>query len=111
MLDIVSRSIARAGGIEVPDHVRIVPASRWTLRRLLGAMAAGIRRWRDRRATYLALTALSDHHLQDIGLHRDMLDRAAADLSQVRFANDNRRAGPGYANDNVPAGRPRADRA
>lgn len=110
MFDILSRSIARAGGIEVPDDVRIVPASRWTLWSLLKAMAAGIRRWRDRRATYRTLTALSDHHLKDIGLDRGMLDRAAGDLARIRFANDNNRAALGYANDNAPAGRSYSDR-
>lgn len=105
MLEILSRSIARAGGIEVPPDVRIVPASRRSRSGLFKAIAARYRRWRDRRATYRALAALSDHHLKDIGLHRGMLERAVDDLTHIRFANDNRRCGAVPANDNMMPGR------
>lgn len=111
MLDIWSRSIARAAGVETPDNVRIVPATRpprWRVRDLFTAIATQYRQWRDRRETYHTLAALSDHHLEDIGLHRGMLDRAADDLTHIRFANDNwngRGRGTAVANDNTPAGR------
>lgn len=112
MLDIWSRSIARAAGVEIPDTVRIVPAGRpprRRVRKLFAATAALYRQWLDRRETYRALAALSDHHLEDIGLHRGMLERAADDLAQLRFANDNRAGGRVSANDNIAPRRSGSD--
>ncbi len=111
MLELWSRSIARAAGVEIPDDVRILPENRTrrrTLRDRIAAIVAGYRRWRDRRATYNALASLSDYHLRDIGLHRGMLERAADDLTHIRYANDNRpnwRDGRVPANDNLLPGR------
>lgn len=112
MLEIWSRSIARAAGVEVPDEVRILPVTRPPRRRVRGlftAIAARYREWRDRRETYRTLAALSDHHLEDIGLHRGMLERAADDLAQLRFANDNRAGVRVSANDNIAPRRSGSD--
>lgn len=85
MLDILIRSVARAGGIEVPSNVRIIepsPARPSILKRAADAFE----RWNVRRSTYLTLKQLDDRTLRDIGLHRDMLRDYAGDLTA---ANDN----------------------
>lgn len=87
MLDILTRSIARAAGVEVPDDVRIVEPSAprpSVFKRIAGAFE----RWNVRRSTYLTLKAMDDHLLSDIGLHRGMLHQIADDMSRVA-ANDN----------------------
>ncbi len=87
MMDILTRSIARAGGIEVPDNVRIVeaPASR---RPILEVLADAFERWNVRRATWLTLRELDDRTLTDIGLRRGMLQDVADDVSRLAV-NDN----------------------
>jgi len=87
MLDILARSIARAGGIEVPDNVRIVEAAA-SRRPILKVLADAFGRWNVRRATWLTLRELDDRMLADIGLDRAMLHDVADDMSQ-RAANDN----------------------
>lgn len=87
MLDILTRSIARAAGVEVPDNVRIVEPTAphpSIFRRIAGA----VERWNVRRSTYLTLKALDDHLLTDIGLYRGMLHEVADDISWAA-ANDN----------------------
>ena len=105
MLDILVRSVARAGGIEVPDDVRIVerPPSRPSV---VKRLAAAFERWNIRRSTYLTLMQMDDRTLKDIGLHRGMLHDVADKAG--RFAADNDNALPVAlsdlaANDNEPA--------
>lgn len=88
MLDILTRSIARAGGIEVPDHVRIVAPS-LPRRPILERLAAAFERWNIRRSTYLTLKELDDRSLADIGLRRGMLYEVADDIGRLAAANDN----------------------
>jgi uncharacterized protein YjiS (DUF1127 family) len=100
MLDILSRSIARAGGIEVADHTRIVPVPRpgkSVLRRLAGAFS----RYRARKSTLKVLSRLNDRSLDDIGLQRGALRDAADGFAGLRAANDNAPQAPRAANDNV----------
>ena len=87
MLDILTRSIARAGGIEVPDNVRIVEAAK-SRRPILEVLADAFGRWNVRRATWLTLRAMDDRTLADIGLYRGMLHDVADDVSRWA-ANDN----------------------
>jgi uncharacterized protein YjiS (DUF1127 family) len=87
MLDILARSIARAGGIEVPDNVRIVEAAA-SRRPILEVLADAFGRWNVRRATWLTLRELDDRTLTDIGLDRGMLRDVADDMSRVAV-NDN----------------------
>lgn len=88
MLDLFTRSIARAGGIEIPDEMRIVesPASRPSI---LRRIAAGFERWNNRRSTYLTLQELDDRLLKDIGLDRSQLYGVADRISRRAAANDN----------------------
>ncbi len=88
MLDILTRSIARAAGVEVPDHARIVEKSP-TQPSVLKRFAAAFERWNVRRSTYLTLRQLDDRTLKDIGLHRSMLYGVADDISRLSAANDN----------------------
>ncbi len=88
MLDILTRSIARAAGVEVPDHARIVeksPAHPSVLKRF----AAAFERWNVRRSTYLTLRQLDDRILKDIGLHRGALHGVADEIGRRAVANDN----------------------
>ena len=92
MMDILTRSIARAGGIEVPDNVRIVPTPaprRPILKPALKSIADAFERWNVRRATWLTLRALDDRTLTDIGLRRGMLQDVADDVSRLASVNDN----------------------
>ncbi len=87
MLDILSRSIARAGGIEVADHVRIVPRpkpGKSVLRRLAGTF----RQYHGRNSALKVLARLDDRSLDDIGLQRDALRDAANDFAGLSAAND-----------------------
>lgn len=94
MLDILTRSIARAGGIEVPTDKHVV--QRPSLRRpIIESLAESFtrgklafERWNLRRSTWLTLKALDDRTLRDIGLDRGMLYQVADDISQLRTAND-----------------------
>jgi uncharacterized protein YjiS (DUF1127 family) len=88
MLDILTRSIARAAGVEVPDNVRVLEPSppRQSIFKSLGE---AFERWNVRRSTYLTLRELDDHMLADIGLHRGMLHDVADDISRLAVANDN----------------------
>ena len=88
MLDILSRSIARAAGVEVPDNVRIVEPSA-PRQSIFKSLAEAFERWNVRRSTYLTLRVLDDHMLADIGLHRGMLREVADDISRFAVANDN----------------------
>ncbi len=89
MLDILSRSIARAGGIEVADHIRIVPLpGKSVLRRLAGAF----KRYRARKSALKVLSRLDDRALDDIGLHRGMLREAADGFAGRQAANENAEA-------------------
>ncbi len=91
MLDILSRSIARAGGIEVADHIRIVPRpkpGKSILRRLAGAVS----RYRTRSSILKVLARLDDRSLDDIGLHRGRLYEAANRFAEQQAANDNAEA-------------------
>ena len=89
MLDILSRSIARAGGIEVADHVRIVPKpGKSVLRRLAGAF----KRYRARKSALKVLSRLDDRALDDIGLHRGILYQAADRFAGQQAANENAEA-------------------
>ena len=92
MLDILTRSIARAGGIEVPDHVRIVPAPaprRPILKPALKSIVDAFERWNVRRATWLTLKEMDDYMLADIGLHRGILRDVADNIGRLASANDN----------------------
>lgn len=88
MMDIFVRSIARAGGIEVPDDARIfdTPPSR---RSILKGLVQAFARWNVRRSTYLTLQQMDDRMLKDIGLHRGALHRVAGEIGQRAAANDN----------------------
>ena len=91
MMDILTRSIARAGGIEVPDNVRIVPTPaprRPILKPALKSIADAFERWNVRRATWLTLRELDDRTLTDIGLDRSRLHDVANDVSRLAV-NDN----------------------
>lgn len=88
MLDILSRSIARAGGIEVADHVRIVPR-RKPGKSVLRLLAGAFRRYRARKSALKALSRLDDRLLCDIGLHRGILSEAADRFVELQAANDN----------------------
>lgn len=88
MLDILTRSIARAGGIEVPDNVRIVEPSP-PHRSIFKGLATAFERWNIRRSTFLTLKQLDDHLLADIGLRRGMLHDVADGVSRLAMANDN----------------------
>lgn len=90
MLEILSRSIAHAGGIEVPGNVRITGAADGR-RSVLARMIEAFERWNVRRSTYLTLRQLDDRTLADIGLHRSMLHGVADDVSRLVAANDNNR--------------------
>ena len=87
MMDILTRSIARAGGIEVPDNVRIfeAPSSR---RPILEVLAEAFERWNVRRSTWLTLRELDDRTLTDIGLDRGRLHDVADEISRLAV-NDN----------------------
>ena len=62
MLDILTRSIARAGGVEVPDNVRIVEPS--TPRRsIFESLAEAFERWNVRRSTWLTLNGAGRPHV------------------------------------------------
>lgn len=102
MLEILSRSIARAGGIEVPENVSIT-GSTAKRRSVLAKVMEAFERWNIRRSTYLTLRQLDDRTLADIGLHRSMLHGIANDISQLAPANDNGRPvalSQLYVNDN-----------
>ncbi|MCK4866620.1 MAG: DUF1127 domain-containing protein [Alphaproteobacteria bacterium] len=104
MLDILTRSIARAAGVEVPDNVRIVEPSP-PRRSIFESLAEAFERWNIRRSTYLTLRALDDRLLADIGLHRGMLYDVADDISRLAVANDNElpvALSQLAANDNAP---------
>jgi len=88
MLDILTRSIARAAGVEVADNQPIVEPSA-PRRSIFESLADAFERWNIRRSTYLTLRDLDDHMLADIGLHRGMLYDVADDISQLAVANDN----------------------
>ena len=88
MLDILTRSIARAAGVEVPANVRIIEPSA-PRRPFLKRLADAFERWNVRRSTYLTLKALDDHMLSDIGLHRGKLYDVADDIGRLAAANDN----------------------
>lgn len=87
MMDIFTRSIARAAGVEVPDNVRIVEPSP-PRQSILESLAEAFERWNIRRSTYLTLKRLDDHLLSDIGLHRGILHDVADDISRLGVAND-----------------------
>ena len=104
MLDILTRSIARAAGVEVPDNVRIVEPSP-PRRSIFESLAEAFERWNIRRSTYLTLRELDDRLLADIGLHRGMLHDVADDISRLTVANDNElpvALSQLAANDNAP---------
>ena len=88
MLDILSRSIARAAGVEIPDNVRIVEPSA-PRKSIFESLSEAFERWNIRRSTYLTLRELDDHLLTDIGLHRGMLHDVADNISRLSVANDN----------------------
>jgi len=88
MLDILTRSIARAAGVEVPDNVRIVEPSP-PRRSIFQSLAQAFERWHVRRSTYLTLKQLDDRILSDIGLRRGILHNVADDISRLAVANDN----------------------
>lgn len=88
MLDILLRSVARAGGVEIPKGVPIVerPPSRPSV---VKRLAATFERWHVRRSTYLTLKQLDDRMLKDIGLDRGMLLGVADRMARYAAANDN----------------------
>ena len=88
MLDILTRSIARAAGVEVPANVRIVDRPK-PRRSIYKSLTDAFELWNVRRSTYLTLKALDDHMLSDIGLHRGMLYDVADDIGRLVAANDN----------------------
>jgi uncharacterized protein YjiS (DUF1127 family) len=88
MLDILTRSIARAGGVEVPDNLRIVEPSP-PRQSILESLAKAFERRNIRRSTWLTLRELDDRTLADIGLHRGMLRDVADDIGRLAIANDN----------------------
>ena len=100
MLDILFRSVARAGGIEIPDHVRIVPPAKprkSVLRRLAGAFS----RYRARKSTFNILSRLDDRALADVGLRREVLRDIAGDMVHLRAAANESRSIPAAANDSI----------
>jgi len=105
MLDGIYRGIARAAGVEVPGHVRIVervPPRTSALRRL----ATAFERWNVRRSTYMTLRQLDDRTLKDIGLSRGMLLSVANQIAGRAVADDNAipvRLPVLAANDNEPS--------
>jgi uncharacterized protein YjiS (DUF1127 family) len=87
MLDILTRSIARAAGVEVPDNMRIIEPSA-PRQSIFKSLAEAFELWNVRRSTWLTLRELDDHMLADIGLHRGMLHDVADDISRLAVAND-----------------------
>lgn len=102
MLNIWTRSIARAAGVEVPeDKLPVAPAERRRIG-LARRIAAAWRDWRDARVTRRALYRLNDRMLADIGLDRGRIDGVADELIRSRAANDNFPLTRMPANDNRP---------
>lgn len=95
MMDILTSSIARAGGIDVLDKLTVVerPGPRRSilesLARAFGRGTQAFSRWHAQRSTYLTLQQLDDRILRDIGLERGMLSQAASGMAEFRPANDN----------------------
>ncbi len=86
MSTIQSRSIARAGGIDVADQIRIAAKpGKSVLRRLVGAF----NRYRNRDSAIKALSRLNDRMLKDIGLHRGNIHDVADRFADSRATNDN----------------------
>lgn len=105
MLDVLFRSIARAGGVEMPDGMRVIersPPRPSILRRFAGRFE----RWNVRRSAYLTLNQLDDRMLKDIGLHRSMLRDVVHRMESYAAANDNTHPvalADVVANDNEPS--------
>ncbi len=82
MLDIVMRSIARAGGIEVPADRRIVappPRGRSPIRRLVGA----VERWFARRPARCASKPEGDRARPGIGPTRGVFQAASGGTARL----------------------------
>lgn len=54
------------------DPLRLIDVPEYLVRRGIGWLA----RWRRRRSAVIALQALNDHYLNDIGLDRDQIESA-----------------------------------
>lgn len=108
-MEFLFRGIARAGGIEVAPEQRIFPPSQTKARRNrttpglarrvvadiaggaplrsietgVSRLVAGFRAVRRRRAAIGELSALSDHALKDIGLHRSQIRSVVDEMTRV----------------------------
>ena len=108
-MEFLFRGIARAGGIEVAPEQRIFPPSQLTAprnravpglaRRIVADIAGGVplrsietgvsrlvegfRAARRRRAAIGELSALSDHALKDVGLHRGEIRSVVHEMTRA----------------------------
>ena len=111
-MEFLFRGIARAGGIEVAPEQRIFPPSQPKTRRNrttpglarrvvadiaggaplrsletgVSRLVEGFRAGRRRRAAIRELSALSDHTLKDIGLHRGEIRSVVHEMTRVAAA-------------------------
>ena len=96
MMNILFHSVARAGGIELPAELQIVPRPGPAIsRRLLTWFSDAL----ASRKTRQILNSLDDRALADVGLRRDALRDTAFDMLRLQIAANDPRPTPTAAND------------